>query len=119
VLLPGAYYAIRETQLPPIAAFRAHNVPMALATDCNPGTSPMTSLLLAMNMGCTLFRLTPEEALRGVTANAARALGLPDVGSIAPGQRAELAVWDVEHPAELSYRIGFNPLHSRIFGEIA
>lgn len=116
VLLPGAYYAIRETQLPPVAAFRAHSVPMALATDCNPGTSPMTSLLLAMNMGCTLFRMTPEEALLGVTQNAARALGLTDTGRIAPGMRADLSIWDVETPAELAYRFGFNPLHKRIFG---
>ncbi len=118
VLLPGAFYTLRETQTPPIAALRDFGVPMALATDANPGSSPLTSLLLAMNMGCTLFRLTPQEALRGVTVNAARALGLSDVGSVAPGQRAELAVWDVEHPAELSYRIGFNPLHLRIFGAV-
>lgn len=116
VLLPGAFYAIRETQLPPVAAFRGHGVPMALATDCNPGSSPLASLLLAMNMGCTLFRLTPEEALAGVTRNAAMALGLADSGTIEPGKRADLAVWDVEEPAELAYRIGFNPLHTRIFG---
>ena len=118
VILPGAFYTIRETQAPPIETLRRYGVPMALATDCNPGSSPLTSLLLTLNMGCTLFRLTPEEALRGVTANAARALGLEDVGSIAPGQRAELAVWDVQSPAELAYRIGFNPLHTRIFGEL-
>lgn len=116
VLLPGAFYAIRETQLPPVAAFRAHGVPMALATDCNPGTSPMTSLLLAMNMGCTLFRMTPEEALLGVTEHAARALGLRDTGRIAAGMRADLSIWNVETPAELAYRFGFNPLHKRIFG---
>ena len=116
VLLPGAFYAIRETQMPPVDAFRAHGVPMALATDCNPGSSPLTSLLLAMNMACTLFRLTPDEALRGVTVHAARALGLNDTGAIAPGLRADLAVWNVETPAELAYRIGFNPLHQRIFG---
>lgn len=116
VLLPGAFYTLRETQAPPVAALRAAGVPMALATDCNPGSSPLASLLLAMNMGCTLFRLTPEEALAGVTANAARALGLSDCGTIAPGMRADLAVWDVEDPAELSYRIGFNPLHQRFFG---
>ncbi|WP_245242943.1 imidazolonepropionase [Pararhodobacter sp. SW119] len=116
VLLPGAFYFIRETKLPPVAAFRDHGVPMALATDCNPGSSPLTSLLLVMNMACTLFRLTPEEALRGVTVHAARALGLDDCGRITPGQRADLAVWDVETPAELAYRTGFNPLHSRIFG---
>jgi imidazolonepropionase len=116
VLLPGAFYFIRETQRPPVTAFRAHGVPMALATDCNPGSSPLTSLLLTMNMACTLFRLTPDEALRGVTLHAARALGLDDCGTIAPGMRADLAVWDVETPAELAYRIGFNPLHARIFG---
>ncbi|MCL4187123.1 MAG: imidazolonepropionase [Rhodobacteraceae bacterium] len=116
VLLPGAFYALRETRLPPVAAFRAHGVAMAVATDCNPGTSPMTSLLLAMNMACTFFRVTPAEALAGVTAHAARALGLADCGRIAPGLRADLAVWDVETPAELAYRIGFNPLHARIFG---
>ncbi len=116
VLLPGAFYAIRETQAPPVASFRAHGVPMALATDCNPGTSPMTSLLLTMNMACTLFRLTVEEALRGVTVNAARALGLSDTGRIAAGMRADLAVWNAESPAELAYRFGFNPLHTRIFG---
>ncbi|PHP27719.1 imidazolonepropionase [Limimaricola cinnabarinus] len=118
VLLPGAFYTLRETQAPPVRMLRDHGVPIAVATDANPGSSPLTSLLLAMNMGCTLFRLTPEEALRGVTVNAARALGLRDVGTIAPGQRAELAVWDVEAPAELSYRIGFNPLHSRMFGAV-
>lgn len=116
VLLPGAFYAIRETQVPPVAAFRAHGVPMALATDCNPGTSPLTSLLLTMNMGCTFFRLTVEEALRGVTVNAARALGLSDCGRIAPGLRADLAIWNADSPAELAYRFGFNPLHARIFG---
>ncbi len=116
VLLPGAFYTLRETQMPPVAAFRKAGVPMALATDCNPGSSPVTSLLLTMNMGCTLFRLTPEEALRGVTVNAARALGLDDCGTIAAGKRADLAIWDVTDPAELSYRIGFNPIHARIFG---
>ncbi|MFW5641739.1 MAG: imidazolonepropionase [Roseicyclus sp.] len=116
VLLPGAFYTLRETRKPPVDAFRTHGVPMALATDCNPGSSPLTSLLLAMNMGCTLFGLTPQEALRGVTVNAARALGLGDRGAIAPGMRADLAIWDVEEPAELAYRIGFNPLHLRIFG---
>jgi imidazolonepropionase len=116
VILPGAFYTLRETQAPPIALFRAHSVPMAVATDCNPGSAPMTSLLLAMNMACTLFRLTPEEALAGATRVAARALGLTDCGVITPGMRADLAVWDVEHPAELAYRIGFNPLKTRIFG---
>lgn len=117
VLLPGAFYTLRETKVPPVAAFRAHQVPMAVATDCNPGTSPLTSLLLAMNMACTLFRLTPEEALAGTTVNAAKALGLTDAGRIAPGLRADLAVWNVEQPAELAYRIGFNPLHQRFFGD--
>ena len=116
VLLPGAFYTLRETQMPPVSAFREAGVPMALATDCNPGSSPVTSLLLSMNMGCTLFRMTPEEALRGVTVNAARALGLDDCGVIAPGKRADLAIWDVTDPSELSYRIGFNPLQLRIFG---
>ncbi|MFU8881672.1 MAG: imidazolonepropionase [Rhodobacterales bacterium] len=116
VLLPGAFYFIRESQQPPVAAFRAHGVPMALASDCNPGSSPLTSLLLSMNMACTLFRLTPDEALRGVTLHAARALGLTDTGVIAAGMRADLAIWNVESAAELSYRIGFNPLHTRIFG---
>lgn len=119
VILPGAFYTLRETQAPPIAGFRRHKVAMALATDCNPGSSPMTSLLLAMNMGCTLFRLTPEEALRGVTINAARALGLADCGALAAGMRADLAVWDIAHPAELAYRIGFNPLFSRYVGGVA
>lgn len=114
VLLPGAYYTLRETQAPPVDAFRAHGVAMALATDCNPGSSPLTSLLLAMNMGCTLFRLTPDEALRGVTEHAARALGLSDCGRLAPGLRADLAIWNAESAAELSYRIGFNPLHQRL-----
>ena len=116
VILPGAFYTLRETQVPPIEALRAHGVPMALATDANPGSSPLTSILLTMNMACTLFRVTPEEALAGVTRNAARALRLDDCGTIAVGQRADLAVWDVGHPAELAYRIGFNPLHARIFG---
>jgi imidazolonepropionase len=116
VLLPGAFYTLQETQLPPVDALRRAGVPIAVATDCNPGSSPLASLLLTLNMACTLFRLTPEEALAGATRNAARALGLPDHGTIAPGQRADLAVWDVEHPAELAYRIGFNPLHRRIFG---
>ncbi len=116
VLLPGAFYALRETQAPPVAAFRRHGVTMALATDCNPGTSPLTSLLLTMNMGCALFGLTVEEALMGVTINAAKALGLQDCGALAPGMRADLAVWNVERPAELAYRMGFNPLHARIFG---
>ena len=116
VLLPGAFYTLRETQKPPVALFRDQGVPMALATDANPGSSPMTSVLLAMNMGCTLFGMTPYEALAGVTRNAARALGVSDSGMLRPGLRADLALWDVAHPAELAYRIGFNPLHRRIFG---
>ncbi len=118
VILPGAFYTLREKQVPPIELLRKHKVPMALATDCNPGSSPMTSLLLAMNMGCTLFRMTPEEALLGVTANAARALGLKDCGTIAVGKSADFVIWNIEHPAELAYRIGFNPLHSRLFGNL-
>lgn len=116
VLLPGAFYTLRETRVPPVAAFRDQGVKMALATDCNPGSSPMASILLAMNMGCTLFRLTPLEALMGVTAHAAAALGMEDRGRVVAGARADLCVWDVNHPAELAYRIGFNPLHRRIFG---
>ena len=116
VLLPGAYYALRETHPPPVASFRAHGVAMALATDCNPGSSPLSSLLLAMNMGCTLFRLTPAEALAATTRHAARALGLNDSGQIKAGFHADLAIWDAQHPAELSYRIGFNPLWQRMFG---
>lgn len=118
VLLPGAFYTLHETQLPPVEAFRKHGVPMALATDCNPGSSPLASILLAMNMGCTLFRMTPAEALAGVTRHAARALGLSDTGVIEPGKRADLAIWDVDDPSELAYRIGFNPLHSRIFAGV-
>ncbi|SEM16929.1 imidazolonepropionase [Luteibacter sp. UNCMF331Sha3.1] len=106
VLLPGAYYALRDTRPPPVDAFREHGVAMAVATDLNPGTSPLLSLRLAMGMACTLFRLTPEEALRGATVNAARALGLTDRGTLAPGQRADLAVWNVRHLAELCYWIG-------------
>jgi imidazolonepropionase len=116
VLLPGAYYFTRETLPPPIAQLRAASVPMALATDCNPGTSPLTSLLLAMNMGATLFRLTVEECLAGVTRNAARALGMQDqVGTLEVGKSCDLAIWDIERPAELVYRIGANPLHQRIW----
>ena len=115
VVLPGAYYTLRETQAPPIQAFRNHGVPMALATDCIPGSSPLTSALLTMNMACTLFRMTPLEALLGMTAHAAKALGELNRGRITATAPADLCVWDVEHPAELSYRIGFNPLHSRIF----
>ncbi len=115
VVLPGAFYTLRETQSPPIQAFRDAGVAMALATDCNPGTSPLTSALLTMNMACTLFRMTPLEALLGMTAHAARALGVTDRGRIIPGARADLCVWNAAHSAELAYRIGFNPLHSRIF----
>lgn len=113
VMLPGAYYFTRDTHLPPIAGLRAAGVPMAIATDCNPGTSPLTSLLLAMNMAATLFRLTVPECLAGVTIHAARALGRGDIGAIAPGKWADLAVWDVDAPAELVYRIGGRPLHAR------
>ena len=106
VLLPGAFYALRETRMPPIAALRAHGVPIAISTDCNPGTSPATSLPLMLNMACTLFRLTPSEALAGVTRHAARALGYSDRGTLDVGRRADIAVWDVDEPAELAYRIG-------------
>ena len=115
VLLPGAYYFTRETRLPPVAALRAAGVQMALATDCNPGTSPMTSVLLAMNMGATLFRLTVAECLAGITREAARALGRLDrIGTLEAGKSCDLAIWDVAEPAELVYRIGFNPLHARV-----
>jgi imidazolonepropionase len=117
VLLPGAFYALREKQVPPVAAFRRHGVPIALATDCNPGTSPVTSILLILNMAATLFRMTVDEALAGVTREAARALGrLGEVGTLARGKRCDLAIWEVERPAELVYRIGFNPLHARVWG---
>ena len=116
VLLPGAFYTIHETQAPPVQAFRDHGVPMAVGTDWNPGSSPLGSILLAMNMACTLFRMTPAEALAGTTCNAARALGLTDCGVIATGMRADLAIWNVGDPAELSYGIGINPLHQRVFG---
>jgi imidazolonepropionase len=114
VLLPGAFYFIRETQKPPVELFRAHGVNMALATDCNPGSSPLTSLLLAINMGATLFRMTVAECLLGVTREGARALGiLAETGTLEAGKWCDLAIWDIERPAELVYRIGFNPLHSR------
>ena len=116
VILPGAFYTLRDTQLPPIGLLRQHGVRMAVATDCNPGTAPMTSLTLAMNMACTLFRMTPDEVLAGVTTHAATGLGLSDRGRIAPGQRADLAIWEARHPAELSYRIGATPLYARIYG---
>ncbi|WP_299484009.1 imidazolonepropionase [uncultured Roseibium sp.] len=116
VLLPGAFYTLRETQLPPLDLLRGYKVPVALATDCNPGSSPLASLLLTMNMGCTLFRMTPEEALAGVTRDAAKALDLSDRGTLEAGNCADLAIWNVRHPAELSYRIGFNALEKRLFG---
>lgn len=110
VMLPGAYYFLRDTTPPPVAALRAAGVPMAVATDCNPGTSPMTSLLLALNMACTLWRLTPQEALAGATVHAARALGLQgEIGSLEVGKRADFALWDIARPADLSYAFGFNP----------
>jgi imidazolonepropionase len=115
VLLPGAFYFIRETRLPPVDLFRKHNVPIALATDCNPGTSPITSLLLVMNMAATLFRMTVDECLAGVTRNAARALGRTDIGTLEAGRFCDLAIWNIERPAELVYRVGFNPLHARVF----
>ncbi len=119
VLLPGAYYFLRETQPPPVAALRSAGVPMAVATDCNPGTSPMTSLLLAMNMACTLWRLTPQEALAACTVNAAAALGLQgDAGSLAVGKRADFALWDIARPADLSYAIGFNPCRGVVNGGV-
>ena len=115
VLLPGAFYFLRETKLPPIALLRQHGVPMAVSTDSNPGTSPCTSLLLMLNMACTLFRLTPEEALAGVTRHAAAALGLQDRGVLAAGKRADFVLWDVQRPAELSYALGGNPRLKTIF----
>ncbi len=114
VLLPGAFYFLRETKLPPIAALREAGVPIALASDHNPGSSPVLSLLLMLNMGCTFFRLTPEEALSGVTVHAARALGLPDRGTLAAGQRADFVAWDLQHPNELAYWFGRNPCCRRI-----
>ena len=115
-LLPGAFYTLRETKVPPVELFRRAGVPIAIATDANPGTSPLTSILLTLNMACTLFRLTPEEALAGVTRVAARALGRDDeIGTIAPGKWCDLAIWNIDRPAELAYRIGFNPLHSRVW----
>ncbi|MEZ5925530.1 MAG: imidazolonepropionase [Hyphomicrobiaceae bacterium] len=116
VLLPGAFYFIKETRKPPVDLLRRASVPIAVATDCNPGSSPMTSILLAMNMACTFFGLTPEEALTGVTRHAARALGLGDqCGTLEIGKLCDLAIWNAAEPAELAYRIGFNPLHSRIW----
>lgn len=116
VLLPGAFYVLRETQLPPVDLLRAHGVPVAVSTDCNPGTSPATSLLLMLNMACVLFRLTPEEALAGATREAARALGLTDRGTLERGKTADLVLWDIEHPAELAYALGANPAHTVLRG---
>lgn len=116
VLLPGAFYFIRETKKPPIELFRKHGVAMAVATDCNPGSSPLTSLLLTMNMAATLFSMTVDECIAGVTREAARALGLQDeTGTLEAGKWADLAIWDIERPAELVYRMGFNPLHQRVW----
>ena len=116
MLLPGAFYFLRETKLPPVAALRAAGVPIALATDCNPGTSPLTSLLLTMNMGAVLFGLTTDECLLGVTRHAAQALGLSDsIGTIEAGKRCDLAIWDIERPSDLVGRMGLNPLHQRIW----
>lgn len=116
VMLPGAAYTIREKQFPPIELFRKHGTAMAVATDCNPGSSPITSLLMTMNMAATLFRMTVDEIIAGVTRNAARALGRADIGSIETGKRCDLAIWEIERPAELVYRIGFNPLSRRVWG---
>ena len=118
MLLPGAYYFLRETKLPPVQALRDAGVPIAIATDHNPGSSPGLSLLLMLNMACTLFRLTPEEAWRGVTVHAAQALGLPDRGTLAAGQRADFVVWDAEHPREMAYRFGHNPCRRVVFGGV-
>lgn len=116
VLLPGAFYFLREARVPPIDLLRRHGVPMALATDCNPGTSPLTSPLLVMNMAATLFRMTVDECIIGVTLSAARALGMADrIGSLERGKQCDLAVWNVERPAELVYRLGLNPLHQRVW----
>ncbi|WP_420417765.1 imidazolonepropionase [Pacificispira sp.] len=117
VLLPGAFYTLRETKLPPLQGLRDAGVPIAIATDCNPGSSPMFSPLLALNMACTLFRMTPEETLAGMTREGARALSLlKDRGTLEAGKRADIALWDVQHPAELAYRFGYNPLIRRIYG---
>ncbi|MFC3676335.1 imidazolonepropionase [Ferrovibrio xuzhouensis] len=117
VLLPGAFYVLRETKLPPIDLLRRHGVPIAISTDCNPGTSPVTSLLLMLSMACTLFRLTPAEALAGVTRNAARALGLgAHCGTLEAGKTADFVVWDIDRPASLAYQVGLNPLRQVVFG---
>ncbi len=120
VLLPGAFYFLRETKLPPVEALRQARIPIALSTDCNPGSSPATSLLLMLNMAATFFRMTPEEALAGVTRHAAQALGMAaSHGTIEAGKAADLAIWDIERPAELAYRIGFNPLHRTVKGGVS
>jgi imidazolonepropionase len=119
VLLPGAFYFIRETKMPPVEALRHAGVSIAIATDCNPGSSPLTSILLTMSMAATFFCLTVNECLAGVTREAARALGgLDEVGTLEAGKRCDLAIWNVEHPAALAYQIGFNPLHARVFGGV-
>jgi len=112
VLLPGAFYFLRETRKPPVESFRRHGVPIAIATDSNPGSSPVSSILLMLNMACTLFQMTPEEALAGVTCHAAAALGKSSqAGTLEAGKQADFVLWDIDHPAELAYRIGFNPCH--------
>ena len=117
VLLPGAFYFLRETRVPPVERFRAHGVPMALATDSNPGSSPVGSLLLMLSMGCTFFRMTPEEALAGVTRHAAAALGRAErIGTLEAGKRADFVLWDIDHPAELAYRVGVNPCREVVRG---
>ena len=118
VILPGAFYSLNEKQKPPSELLKKYNVPIAIATDCTPGSSPMTSLLLSMNMASTLFSITPQMNIMGVTSNAAKALGLNNVGKIAEGMIADLAIWSINHPSELSYRIGVNPLYKRIFGGV-
>jgi imidazolonepropionase len=115
VLLPGAFYFLRETRLPPLALLREQGVPMAISTDCNPGSSPCTSLLLMLNMACTLFRMTPQEALAGVTRIAAQALGLADRGVLGAGMRADFVLWELERPAQLAYALGANPRRQTVF----
>ncbi len=118
VILPGAFYTLKEKQKPPIYDFINNEVPIAIATDCNPGSSPMTSLLLAMNMASTIFSITPQMSIKGVTLNAAKALGIDNIGKICEGMKADLVIWNIEHPSELSYRIGVNPIFKRIFGGV-
>jgi len=116
VLLPGAFYFLRDTRVPPLEALRAAGVPIAIATDCNPGTSPLSSLLMGMNFAATLFRMTVDECLVGVTRAAAQALGLAEsTGTLEAGKYCDLAIWNIERPAELVYRMGFNPLHARVW----